>query len=273
MTLDCEVVLTRTGATAIRDRVTGELMHPVVGPMVEAEQLYVRPSKLEARLRAYQAEPLVLLDVGLGAASNAIAAWHVSESLTHNERRLSIVSFDRSLDALALAVRPEYATQFALDGDAGVAARELLSHGRRDTERTSWCLVEGDLLDTLAAQAPASADIVYWDLFSARTHPTLWTMEAFALLRRACRPGATVHTYSGATSVRSAMLLAGFAVGIGHDVGELKQNTCAAVNVEDLALPLTRRFIERLSRSSLPFPPDAPPDALDRLAALPQFQR
>lgn len=272
MTLDCEVVVTNTGAHAIRDRITGELMHPVVGPIVEAEQLYVRASRLAARLKSHDDEPLVLLDVGLGAASNAIAAWRVSESLPLQSRRLSIVSFDRSLDALELALRPEHTSRFGLEGDAGVAARALLRQGQSDTERTSWRLVHGDLLETLAAQPAASSDMVYWDLFSQRTHPDLWTMATFKSLRRTCRSGATVHTYSGATSVRSAMLLAGFAVGIGNDVGESKQNTCAAVNVEDLECPLNRRFIERLSRSSLPFPVDAPADAFAQISALPQFQ-
>ncbi len=50
-------------------------MHPVVGPLVEAERLYVGPSRLRERLVDGAKDPLVLLDVGLGAGSNAIAAW------------------------------------------------------------------------------------------------------------------------------------------------------------------------------------------------------
>ena len=98
-----EVVTTRGGARAVRDRETGELMHPVVGPLVEAEQLYVAASKLEARLREPRAEALVLLDVGLGAGSNALAAWKVSERLPTSVRRLEIVSFDHTTAALELA--------------------------------------------------------------------------------------------------------------------------------------------------------------------------
>ncbi len=271
MTLDCAVVTTRSGAPAIVDRITGELMHPVIGPLIEAEQLYVRPSRLEARLRHPDPEPLVLLDVGLGAASNAVAAWRLSQSLPGNARRLSIVSFDRSLDALALAVRPEHAGEFGFDGDAGIAARALLTHGRHDTARTSWRLVQADLLEALASESAEIADVVYWDPFSPRANPTLWTLDAFSRLRRLCRQGATVHTYSGATAIRSAMLLAGFAVGVGNDVGETKQNTVAAVNIEDLDLPLTPRFLERVRRSSAGLPTDAPTNALARLAELTQF--
>lgn len=271
MTLDCEVVTTRMGAQAIRDRITGELMHPVVGPLVEGEQLYLRPSRLEARLLDGTDRPLVLLDVGLGAASNAIAAWHVSERLPKSARRLEIVSFECDMGALELALQPEHAASFLLDGDAGVAARALLDHDHHETARTSWRLLRGDLLETLQQQPAETADVVFWDLFSVRTHPDLWTVDAFSRLRRTCRAGATVHTYSGATAVRSAMLLAGFAVGVGNDVGELKQNTVGAVDLKDLASPLDRRWLERLGRSSAGFPPDAPTDALSRIANRPQF--
>jgi queuine tRNA-ribosyltransferase len=271
-TLDCEVVATRSGAAAIRDRLTGELMHPVVGPLVEAEQLYVGPSRLEARLRATDTDrPLCVLDIGLGAGSNAIAAWRVSESLAVPGRRLELLSFDRSVAALELALAPEHAASFGLDGAAGAAARALLAHGRCETARSSWHLRTGELLPALAHEPEAIADVVFWDPFSPRANPELWTLAAFRALRRLCRPGATVHTYSGATAARTALLLAGFAVGTRNDVGELKQNTCAAVDVADLEAPLGARFLDRLTRSSAAFPSDAPPDALEQLRALPQL--
>jgi queuine tRNA-ribosyltransferase len=272
MTLDCEVVQTRTGAVAIRDRITGELMHPVVGPLVEAEQLYLGPSKLETRLRAGGTDrPLCLLDIGLGAGSNAIAAWRASEALPASRRRLELLSFDRSVGALELALAPGHAASFGLDGAAGTAARALLANGSFETERTTWRLHVGELLPALALQPASIADLVYWDPFSPRANPGLWTLAAFRALRRLCRGGATVHTYSGATAVRTAMLLAGFAVGTRSDVGELKQNTCAAVDVRDLDAPLDARFLDRLTRSTAAFPSDAPPDALQRLRALPQL--
>jgi queuine tRNA-ribosyltransferase len=274
-TLDCEVVETRQGARAIRDRITGEVMHPVIGPSIEAQQLYIGPSKLEARLRAEGAlsGALVLLDVGLGAGSNAIAAWQLAESLPASCRKLEIVSFDRSLAALELALQPQHAASFGLEGRADTAARALLSHGRTETARSTWRLNAGELLPALAREPEALADVVFWDPFSPRANPALWTVAAFTALRRVCRSGATVHTYSGATAVRTALLLAGFAVGRRDDVGEAKQNTCAATDVRQLDTPLDARFLDRLTRSSAAFPVDAPADALQRLRALPQFAR
>lgn len=270
----CEVVTTTAGFRAMRDRATGELMHPGVGPREEAARLYVAPSCLEARLAEAGDEPLVLLDVGLGAGSNAIAAWHVSERAPRCARRLAIVSFDRTLAPLALALAPLHAAAFGFDAPARIAGEALHRFGVHETARTEWRLVAGDLLAGFAAQPAACADIVFWDPFSPRQNPALWTVAAFRAVRRLCRPGATLHTYSGATAVRSALLLAGFAVGFGVAVGARQTSTTvAALSAEELLAPLDARWLARLQRSSAALPSDAPPNALACIAALPQFRR
>jgi queuine tRNA-ribosyltransferase len=271
--LDCEVVVTRSGARAMLDRVTGEVMHPVVGPLVEAERLYLGPSRLRERLLEANAEPLRMLDVGLGAGSNAAAAWTLSAQLPATARRLEIVSFDRSLAALELAARAENAAAFALDTEAGEAARTLLAAGRCASARTSWRFVPGELPDTLATEPLASADLVFWDPFSPRANPLLWNVAAFSAVRRLCREGATLHTYSAATATRSALLLAGFCVGFGDSVGEKSATTMAALRLSELHAPLDVRWLARLGRSSAALPADAPEDAHARIAALAQFAR
>jgi queuine tRNA-ribosyltransferase len=71
--------------------------------------------------------------------------------------------------------------------------------------------------------------------------------------------------------VRSALLLAGFHVGIGEKIAEGKFGTYAALQRQALHQPLDLRWLARLARSSAPFPKDAPADALDRIRRMPQF--
>lgn len=278
MSLDPEVVITTMGAKAIRDRLTGELMHPVVGPIVESERLYVGPSNLAQRLQdSTKSTPLVLLDIGLGAGSNAIAAWRVSDALSASARRLHIVSFDQSLDAMAKALEPEHAAAFGFEGEGGEAARSLLEQGVSETARSTWTMVQGDLFETLPAQTFANAELVFWDPFSPGANPTLWTTKAFQLLHPHCAEGVTVHTYGGATSTRAALLLAGFFVGEGIIVGDAskagqkKRATLASLRKDVLERPLDARWLDRIARSSAPFPSDAPVDALERIRAHAQF--
>jgi len=250
-----------------------EVMHPGVGPLVEAEQLYVRQSRLEERLRAAESRrsaALVVLDVGLGAGSNALAARAASERAPAGATRLELYSFERDFGALELALAS--GETFGWQGEAAEAARALLARGVHETPRTSWHLVRGDVLEALAGWT-APADVAFWDPFSPRANPALWTVAAFAAARRAAGPRCTLFTYSASTATRVAMLLGGWAVGVGDAIGDKRQTTAAAVDVGDLARPLDRRWLARLSRLDVPLPTDAPPDPIARASSAPQFNR
>lgn len=257
-----EVVITRQGAPAILDRTTGEVMHPIVGPAVEAQRGYLAPSRLAERLRQ---GPVTLFDVGLGGGGLAIAAWRCAAEVAG--ARLTIVSFDRTRDALALAL--EHAEDFALEGDVGHAARAILQHARHEGAYVSWRYVEGELPATLEGRA----DVIFWDAFSPKRNPELWSVAAFTRARAVASECCTLHTYSGATSTRAALLLAGFVVGEGVSTGGGRNSTVAAVPPAEVAHPLDARWLERLRRSTAPLPADAPADAIDRIAALPQLAR
>jgi len=264
-----EIVRTRGGALAMRSLADGEVMHPGVGPLVEAEQLYVRQSRLRERLTsAEDGQRLILFDVGLGAGSNALAARSVSEGLGEGAARLELVSFERDFGALELALAAGQA--FGWQGEPADAARALLAKGAHQTCRTHWRLVRGDLPATLA-QETARADIIYWDPFSPRANPALWTVAAFSEARRVAGSRCALYTYSASTATRLALLLAGWAVGVGDAIGDKRQTTAAAVAVGDLARPLDRSWLARLARPDVPLPPDAPPDAIARARLAAQF--
>jgi queuine tRNA-ribosyltransferase len=264
-----EVVRTRGGALAMRSLAAGEVMHPGVGPLAEAELLYVRQSRLAERLRGGEAPELVVFDVGLGAGSNALAA-RAAAAAPPGAAHLRLVSFERDLGALALAL--EHGAAFGLDGEAAEAARALLRDGAHASAHATWELRAGDLQDALAVE-PTRADVIFWDPFSPRADPSLWTIAAFARARAVAGPRATLFTYSASTATRVALLLAGWAVGVGDPIGDKRETTAAAVDVGGLLRPLPARWLERLARADAPLPADAPPDAAARAAAQPQFAR
>jgi queuine tRNA-ribosyltransferase len=204
----------------------------------------------------------------MGAGSNALAARAESERAPTSAARLELVSFERDLGALALALtQPGH---FALEGESGDAARALLAHGRHETTRTCWRLHHGDICQALESE-DCLADIVFWDPFSPKANPDLWTVAVFAALRRVAHARCTLFTYSASTAVRTALLLAGWAVGVGDSIGEKAATTAAAVVATDLRRPIGRGWLTRLSRPDVPLPSDAPADFVARIAALPQF--
>ena len=78
---DYELHRSAQGFYSIRQISSGEIMHSVTAPSEEANKLYIEQSALAARLmkRDNNADELVIWDVGLGAATNAMAAIHCFE--------------------------------------------------------------------------------------------------------------------------------------------------------------------------------------------------
>ena len=72
--------------------------------------------------------------------------------------------------------------------------------------------------------------------------------------------------------MRCALLLAGWAVGVGESIGEKAATTAAAGVATDLARPLNRGWLARLSRPDVPLPSDAPAEVVARISAMPQFR-
>ena len=96
-----ELVKNAAGTVSVRDIVSGEIMHSVSDPVVEARALYVEQSALESRAKEEGPE-LVIWDVGLGAGTNAMQLLLACENA---ERPVKIVSFENDLDAFRLAIK------------------------------------------------------------------------------------------------------------------------------------------------------------------------
>jgi queuine tRNA-ribosyltransferase len=211
-------VIVRNDVGFIRDMKSGEVMHPVGEAVQEARSLYVEQSQLAARLQQAADEPLIVWDVGLGIAANAMAAIEAAEGLSSPpaRRRLGLISFENDLDSLQLAL--DHLRWFKHLRHA--APRALLSENRWTNRAATidWSLQFGDFgLRKFAAPLP---DIIFFDPFSFKTDSALWTLAAFRELAQLCaQKSVELFTYTYSTSVRAAMLAAGFYVAAGRGTG------------------------------------------------------
>jgi queuine tRNA-ribosyltransferase len=100
-----EITACDSGFT-LRESLSGQLMHSSIGPWAEANTVYISPSDLERRLGVKSEAPLVLYDVGMGIAANAIAAVEKCRALASAQqgRPLEIISFEKYPEALAQIV-------------------------------------------------------------------------------------------------------------------------------------------------------------------------
>jgi queuine tRNA-ribosyltransferase len=269
-----EIVTTTAGALSIRNKALNETMHNPVGPWVEANALYIDQSQLRERLSAQTREELVLFDVGLGAAANALAVLHCARAVSG--RPLRIISFERELELLRFALA--HAGSFAHFHGYEDAVATLLRESEWQENGITWELRHGDFLATLADEKQ-KPHLIYYDPYSPKVNRDMWSTPCFRLLREKSRDaeegGTMFYTYSQATPIRVGLLDAGFFVGHGQSSGPKEETTQAATVLADLPKPLAQVWLERWKRSRAQLPFDCAPEDAERLRATivnhPQF--
>src|SRR5215469_8558146 len=240
------------GAHSVHSLAHGETFHPVVGPTVEAESLYVRQLRILERLANHVGE-FVVWDVGLGAAANPLTLLRSTRQLRCSIR---ILSFDHTLEPLQFALQnPEYLPYLkGYEAHLEQLIRERRVSFEDGAQSVLWEVQEQDfpslLVQPLARTFPKPHAIMF-DAFSPAKNPAMWTAPLFANLFELLEPlrPCALPTYSRSTMLRVTLLLAGFFVGVGHATGEKEETTIAANSLQLIEEPLDRRWLERAKRS------------------------
>ncbi len=271
---DYEVVLSDSGYGSIKQTSSGEVMHSVSQPDEEAARLYA------SAYRAYRVEhpegEAVVWDVGMGAAHNAMSLIRDLETNPEGSTPVCIVSFERDLDPIKLALKHPMHFKHLRHG----APRALLDSGVWQKEPLSWTLFEGDFRER-ATEAPAP-HVVFWDPFSYKVNGELWTLDSFKFLHTFVphpEHPLLLSTYSASSAVRVGLLLAGFYVYRGPGTGPKSETTWASLTrfktLEERLLG--SEFLERFERSSVEGPLGlaeshlSKDDVLKKLRTHPQF--
>jgi len=254
--------------SSIRQLSSGERMHSVNNPVDEARALYVEQARLAERLAEPGDAPLVIWDVGMGAATNAMAAIRCAEATHKNSlgRPLWIVSFEIDLDPLRLAVKhKEVRFPHLRHGgpETVLAGREWFSKDGR----IRWTLLEGDFRLKMAEAAPP--DLVYFDPFSPKVDSPLWTVEVFRALRERCGDRRVeLFTYTNSTRVRAALLASGYYVAAGRGTGPKADTTVAVTQPALSDTFLGTEWLSRWERSTAKYPLDVAEGEWTRFEAL-----
>ncbi len=275
---DYQIVKQDAGFHSIRHIKSGEIMHSVIEPLTEAKTLYVDQSELEVMLNSITDDELVIWDVGMGSATNAMAAILECEKLyseNNFQKVVRIVSFENDLDSFLLTVKNPSLFHHVRHS----APASILNKGswRSDKFNIEWNLVEGDFLDHI--EKSHQPHCIFFDPFSLNTNGTLWNYSVFKRIYNHCinRP-AKLFTYSSSTMVRGSLLAAGFYTGSGKGTGPKNDTTAAFTSLEiknsDIKL-LGTEWLERFKRSSAKFDEYISKDEQDRIEKLilnhPQF--
>jgi tRNA U34 5-methylaminomethyl-2-thiouridine-forming methyltransferase MnmC len=251
--LSYRLVKLANGSYSIHSLAHRETFHPVIGPVAEAEALYVRQLDLPQRLRRHSGE-FVIWDVGLGAAANPVTVLRATGDIASSIR---LVSFDHTVEPLQFALGHVAELDYLSGYESHLQTlieRGNVSFQNRD-QTVAWELHVTDFPTLLAhpkAKALPPPHAILFDAFSPAKNPAMWTQPLFARLYQLLDPkrSCALPTYSRSTMLRVSLLLAGFFVGAGHATGEKEETTIAANSLALITEPLNHAWLQRACRST-----------------------
>jgi hypothetical protein len=302
-----QLVRLNNGICSVRSLADAETFHPVVGPVAEAEALYVNQLRLRERLQNHAGE-FVIWDVGLGAAANSLTVLRATRDPAC---RIRLVSFDHTLEPLKFALK-HAADLGYFDGYENHLKEFLREHRivfQDGSQSVNWEFHLGDFPALISRRSRGDEALIsnqetktknqsepphvgsykfppphaiLFDAYSPARNPAMWTLPLFTNLFQHLDPQrpCAMPTYSRSTILRVTLLLAGFFVGVGHATGEKEETTIAANDLSLIAEPLDRRWLDRARRSHSAEPMVEPvyriaslsPESWERLQAHPQFR-
>jgi len=257
MSGDYQLVRLNNGICSVRSLADAETFHPVVGPVAEAEALYVKQLRMRERIRENAGE-FVIWDVGLGAAANPLTVLRATRDL---DCQIRVVSFDHTLEPLKFALQHALELGY-FDGYENRVNRLLDEHRVAfcdGAQNVTWEFHPGDFPAWLSGSKSKNKNsrsvppphVILYDAFSPARNPAMWTLPLFTDLFQRLDPARScaLPTYSRSTILRVTLLLAGFFVGVGHATGEKEETTIAANDRGLIREPLDRHWLDRARRS------------------------
>ena len=184
-----------------------EWYHSVSGALEEANEKYVKPLAVH--------DNQTILDVCFGLGYNSYAAMKVAT-------KLKIIGLENDPEVLK-AIQ-----DFKIDDEYEIIKKVAREHKYKD-DKYDMTLLIGDATKTIK-NVEERVDLVFFDPFSPKKCPELWTKEFFKDVHATMKKGAKLATYSCARLVRDNMKAFGFEVIDGPKIHRRGPSTIAIKN-------------------------------------------
>src|SRR6185295_16452359 len=192
----------------------GDVYHSAEGGLAQARHVFLAGNGLPERWRGR--DLFTVLETGFGLGLSFLATWNAWRDDSARCRRLHFVSIEKHPFAAGdLAFLWEKYPELKKESRELIALWPMLVPGVHRMEfeggKVVLTLFMGDIADGLP-QLQLAADAIYLDGFAPQKNPQMWEPALLRHLGRLAAPGATLATWSVASSVRSSLEGAGFAV-------------------------------------------------------------
>ncbi|WP_284652982.1 tRNA (5-methylaminomethyl-2-thiouridine)(34)-methyltransferase MnmD [Flavobacterium terrisoli] len=205
-----EIIQTQDGSTTIHLPEWNESYHSKHGAIQEAYHVFIKNGFSlfvgHDPQRIGEAKSISILEIGFGTGLNAFITYLEAKNQT-----VDYVGVEAYPVALEEALQMNYAKEI---NPAESAVFELLHQSNWEEKQPiseNFTLTKckqffQDINDS------GAYDLIYFDAFGFRVQPELWSEAIFEAMYKALKPNGVLVTYACRTSIKNAMLSAGFSV-------------------------------------------------------------
>ncbi len=199
-----EIIQTNDGSTTIHLPEWNESYHSKHGAIQEAYHVFIKNGLFLKKEKA-----ISILEIGFGTGLNAFITY--LEAKKNNNQAINYVGVEAYPVALDEALQMNYASEIAADESQIFDLLHQSDWEEMSSVSANFTLTKRkqffqDINDS------NTFDLIYFDAFGFRVQPELWSEAIFAAMYKALKPNGVLVTYACRTSIKNAMLSAGFSV-------------------------------------------------------------
>lgn len=202
--LDFAPIRTADGSFTLHSEQLLQQYHSTHGAVQESMHVFIK-SGIEASARAH----LDILEVGLGTGLNMLLTWIRCLEGKNTVRYTALEPYPLHEDVLRTLAHCE---DLAWPGLLEPFIERMTGRSGEWHPEEGGFLFRWLQLSLLEHCRTNAYDMVYFDAFSPRVQPEMWTLEVFRNMFETLRPGGILVTYCAKGSVRRTMQEAGFMV-------------------------------------------------------------
>lgn len=199
-----EIIETKDGSHTIYIPDWNESYHSKNGAIQEAKHVFIN-----AGLSLFKRQPVSILEIGFGTGLNAFITYLESKNNNQQINYVGVEAYPIEINEIELL---NYVKELNALSDSSVFDEMHKSNWEECIELSSnFNLTKRKQLFQEISDVDVF-DLIYFDAFGFTLQPELWGEEIFNSMYKALKPNGVLVTYACRTSIRKAMLNAGFKV-------------------------------------------------------------
>ena len=198
-----EIIKTNDGSTTIYLPEWNESYHSKHGAIQEAYHVFIKNG-----LSLFKVKSIAILEIGFGTGLNAFITFVEAKKTNQSIDYVGVEAYPVEMDE---TMKMNYPNEIDVSETTVFKKMHEFNWDQKNQVSDNFMLTKRQQFFQ-DIQDEASFDLIYFDAFGFRVQPNLWTDKIFVAMFKALKPNGILVTYACRTSIKNAMLSAGFSV-------------------------------------------------------------